>query len=221
MPYLVMPYLSGGSLRDRLKAGAAPLALASAWIGQLADALDAAHAAGVLHRDVKPANVLLGRSDRLFLADFGIAKMLESQSGLTATGVVVGTPIYMAPEQAQGRPGEPRDGPLRARGRRVRDPVRPPSVRRRQPAFAHAPARVEPAAAALDAHRRPSRRPRRGARAGPREGPGRAAAHVPRPRGRRGGLRARGDHAAAVPRGRGLFRRARRRRRRLRATPEL
>ena len=107
VPYLVMPCLSGGSLRERLKAGAAPLALASAWIVELADALDAAHAAGVLHRDVKPANVLLGRNDRLFLADFGIAKMLESESGLTATGVVVGTPIYMAPEQAQGRPATP------------------------------------------------------------------------------------------------------------------
>jgi tRNA A-37 threonylcarbamoyl transferase component Bud32 len=107
MPFLVMPYLPGGSLRERLKAGPVPLSLASSWIAQLADALDAAHAAGVLHRDVKPANVLLGRDDRLFLADFGIAKMRESQTGLTATGVVVGTPIYMAPEQAQGQPASP------------------------------------------------------------------------------------------------------------------
>ena len=107
VPFLVMPYLPGGSLRDRLKAGPVPLAVASSWIAQLADALDAAHAAGVLHRDVKPANVLLGKDDRLFLADFGIAKMLENQTGLTATGVVVGTPIYMAPEQAQGRPASP------------------------------------------------------------------------------------------------------------------
>jgi tRNA A-37 threonylcarbamoyl transferase component Bud32 len=107
MPFLVMPYLPGGSLRERLKAGPVPLSLASSWIAQLADALDAAHAAGVLHRDVKPANVLLGKDDRLFLADFGIAKMRESQTGLTATGVVVGTPIYMAPEQAQGQPASP------------------------------------------------------------------------------------------------------------------
>ena len=107
IPFLVMPYLPGGTLRDRLQAGPVPLALAAAWIAQLADALDAAHAAVVLHRDVKPANVLLGKDDRLFLADFGIAKMLESESGLTATGVVVGTPIYMAPEQAQGQPASP------------------------------------------------------------------------------------------------------------------
>ena len=107
VPFIVMPYLPGGSLRERLKAGPVPLSLASSWIAQLADALDAAHAAGVLHRDVKPANVLLGKDDRLFLADFGIAKMRESQTGLTATGVVVGTPIYMAPEQAQGHPASP------------------------------------------------------------------------------------------------------------------
>src|SRR6185369_6377451 len=70
-------------------------------------ALDTAHAAGILHRDVKPANVLIDKGERLALADFGIAKMLESVSGLTATGVVVGTPIYMAPEQAQGKPASP------------------------------------------------------------------------------------------------------------------
>jgi hypothetical protein len=203
VPFLVMPYLSGGSLRERLKAGAAPLALASAWIAQLADALDAAHAAGVLHRDVKPANVLVDRNDRLFLADFGIAKMLENQSGLTATGVVVGTPIYMAPEQAQGRPATPATDRYALAVVAYENPVRPPSVRRRQPAFAHAPARVEPATAALDAHRRPARRARRGALASPRERPGRAAAHVPRPCGSRSGFRARGDHVAAIPRGPG------------------
>jgi serine/threonine protein kinase len=104
IPFLVMPHLPGGTLRDRLQGVPAPLGVAASWIRQLADALDAAHAAGVLHRDVKPANVLFGRDDRLFLADFGIAKMVETMTGLTATGVVVGTPVYMAPEQAQGQP---------------------------------------------------------------------------------------------------------------------
>ena len=107
IPFLVMPHLAGGTLRDRLRGRPAPIGVAAAWIRQLADALDAAHAAGVLHRDVKPANVLLGKDDRLFLADFGIAKMVETLTGLTATGVVVGTPVYMAPEQAQGQSASP------------------------------------------------------------------------------------------------------------------
>ena len=107
IPFLVMPHLAGGTLRDRLHGKPAPFGVAAAWIRQLADALDAAHAAGVLHRDVKPANVLLGKDDRLFLADFGIAKMVETLTGLTATGVVVGTPVYMAPEQAQGQSASP------------------------------------------------------------------------------------------------------------------
>ncbi|MBL8112722.1 MAG: serine/threonine protein kinase [Acidobacteria bacterium] len=108
LPYLVMPYLEGGTLRDRmLKRNGVPSGAALSFVKQLAEALDAAHAAGVLHRDVKPANVLLGKEDRVFLGDFGIAKALESMTGLTATGVVVGTPIYMAPEQAQGKPASP------------------------------------------------------------------------------------------------------------------
>ncbi|MBK9968106.1 MAG: protein kinase [Holophagales bacterium] len=107
VPYLVMPYLDGGTLRDRMVGSPIPFAQAVSWIHQLGDALDAAHAAGILHRDVKPANVLVRKDDRLALADFGIAKMLESPTGLTRTGMVVGTPIYMAPEQAQGKPATP------------------------------------------------------------------------------------------------------------------
>ncbi len=107
LPYLVMPYLEGGTLRDRMVGAPIPFGQAVSWIRQLGDALDAAHEAGILHRDVKPANVLIRRDDRLALADFGIAKMLQTSTGLTATGMVVGTPIYMAPEQAQGKPATP------------------------------------------------------------------------------------------------------------------
>jgi tetratricopeptide (TPR) repeat protein/tRNA A-37 threonylcarbamoyl transferase component Bud32 len=107
IPFLVMPCLEGGTLRDRMTGLPIEFSQAASWIRQLALALDAAHEAGVLHRDVKPANVLIGRGDRLALADFGIAKMLETMTGLTATGVVVGTPLYMAPEQAQGKPASP------------------------------------------------------------------------------------------------------------------
>ncbi len=106
-PYLVMPFLEGGTLRDRMVGTPVPFAQAVSFVRQLGDALDAAHAAGILHRDVKPANVLIRKDDRLALADFGIAKMLEGSTGLTATGMVVGTPIYMAPEQAQGKPATP------------------------------------------------------------------------------------------------------------------
>lgn len=105
-PYLVMPLRDGGSLESRMHGPIAP-ELALSFIAQVAEALDAAHAAGVLHRDVKPANVLLGKDNHVYLSDFGIAKMLESQKGLTATGMVVGTPTYMAPEQAAGKPTVP------------------------------------------------------------------------------------------------------------------
>jgi hypothetical protein len=107
VPYLVMPYLQGGTLVERMAAGAVSPGSALRWIGELATALDAAHAHGVLHRDVKPANVLLGAGDRALLADFGIAKSGEAATQLTATGGVIGTPTYMAPELAQGRPASP------------------------------------------------------------------------------------------------------------------
>ena len=100
-PYLVMPFLENGTLAERLERGAVTPAQAIEWIRQLASALDAAHAAGVLHRDVKPANVMLGGGGRLLLADFGIAKSNQS-ADLTATGIALGTPAYMAPELARG-----------------------------------------------------------------------------------------------------------------------
>ena len=106
-PYLVMPYLQGGTLVERMAAGALPTATALRWIGELADALDAAHARGVTHRDVKPANVLLGTGDRALLADFGIAKSVGAGTQITATGVVIGTPTYMAPELAKGESASP------------------------------------------------------------------------------------------------------------------
>ncbi|MCP3958247.1 MAG: protein kinase [bacterium] len=103
MPFLVMPLIEGGTLADRMLGRPLPPAQVVAWVGDLASALDAAHAAGVLHRDIKPGNVLIGREERLFLADFGIAKMCDA-TRLTRTGTVVGTPVYMAPEVAAGRP---------------------------------------------------------------------------------------------------------------------
>ncbi|HUF77227.1 MAG TPA: protein kinase [Longimicrobiales bacterium] len=105
--YYVMPYVEGESLRDRLeKEGALPAAQAARFFREIVDALGAAHARGVVHRDVKPANVLLAEGHAL-VADFGVAKALTEATGLrgvTTVGVALGTPQYMAPEQAGADP---------------------------------------------------------------------------------------------------------------------
>ncbi|MER8007912.1 serine/threonine-protein kinase [Streptomyces sp. NPDC094149] len=105
-PWIVMELVEGGSLADRLARG--PMAPAeAARIGRgVLDALRAAHAAGVQHRDVKPANVLLRTDGRPVLTDFGIAAVREA-TALTATGSIIGTPDYMAPERVTGGDGGP------------------------------------------------------------------------------------------------------------------
>ncbi len=101
--YLVMALMEGGSLSERLrKRGALPLAEVDAILSPIASALDYAHRQGFIHRDIKPDNILLDREGFAALADFGIVKMLETSSGLTATGGLMGTPAYMSPEQGQG-----------------------------------------------------------------------------------------------------------------------
>ena len=103
--FFVMPYVEGESLRQRLsRVGALPLDQAVRLARQLADALDYAHARGVVHRDLKPENVLLS-GDQALLADFGIARVASLDEGvetLTAVGTLLGTPQYMSPEQATG-----------------------------------------------------------------------------------------------------------------------
>jgi eukaryotic-like serine/threonine-protein kinase len=103
--FYVMPYIDGESLRGRLGEGALPIADAVRILREVADALTHAHGHGIVHRDIKPDNVLLsGR--HVFLADFGIARVLEGGASLdntmTATSVIVGTPMYLSPEQAAG-----------------------------------------------------------------------------------------------------------------------
>lgn len=97
-PYIVMEYVAGGSLADRLRAGVPPAVETLRIAGQVAAALDHAHGRGVVHRDVKPANVLLGIDGSVLLADFGIA-CLRSGSGADRPWAGLGTPAYMAPEQ--------------------------------------------------------------------------------------------------------------------------
>ena len=105
MPYYVMGYVRGESLADRLRReGKLPEEEARRVFAEIADALDHAHRQGVIHRDVKPDNVLLDdESGRALLTDFGVAKAVDKGETLTRHGSVVGTPHYMSPEQASGR----------------------------------------------------------------------------------------------------------------------
>ncbi|WP_051021412.1 serine/threonine-protein kinase [Nocardia araoensis] len=99
--FLEMAYIEGVDLGTRLRTGALPPARAVDVIAQAAEALDAAHAAGLVHRDVKPGNILLHTSGFVYLIDFGIARAADG-TALTATGLVVGTLGYMAPERFTG-----------------------------------------------------------------------------------------------------------------------
>ena len=103
LPYIVMEYAPGGTVADRLRGGRIELGLALRWLEQAASALDTAHARGIVHRDVKPANFLLAADDTVRVSDFGIARAAGYDT-LTAAGTVLGSAGYMAPEQARGEP---------------------------------------------------------------------------------------------------------------------
>ncbi len=105
--YIVMEYLEGKSLKDVIGTGAISEALVVKTATEIADALDAAHAAGIVHRDIKPANILLTNCGYTKVLDFGIAKGIssisESETSLTDSGLILGTLPYMSPEQALGK----------------------------------------------------------------------------------------------------------------------
>jgi hypothetical protein len=102
-PYIVMEYLDGGSVHDRLREGRVAPGQALEWLAQAGHALDRAHAEGVVHRDVKPANLLLDRDGSICVTDFGIASTTGVDT-LTLPGTVLGTAGYLSPEQARGEP---------------------------------------------------------------------------------------------------------------------
>jgi tetratricopeptide (TPR) repeat protein len=99
-PFLAMEYIAGGSLAVRLAQSPLPAREAAALVATLAAAIDHSHRLGVVHRDLKPANVLIGADGTPKVTDFGLAKLLDADAGQTQTGAVLGTPAYMAPEQA-------------------------------------------------------------------------------------------------------------------------
>lgn len=101
-PYMIVELVPGGSLAGRMSDGQLDQATALKYLRGIASGLDYAHGKGIVHRDVKPANVLLDADDAPVLADFGLAKLLQGSSLKSMTGVTTGTPAYMAPEQVTG-----------------------------------------------------------------------------------------------------------------------
>ena len=101
-PFLVSALVEGRDLADALAVSRPRVRQAVEWISSLADALEHAHRLGVIHRDVKPSNVLIDREDQVYLTDFGLAKSAVGDASLTFEGQVIGTPAYMAPEQSRG-----------------------------------------------------------------------------------------------------------------------
>src|SRR4051812_6078584 len=150
--FIVMEYVEGRTLRDVISEGPMEPVAAAQVASEIAKALAAAHRAGVVHRDIKPGNVLITTNDEVKVADFGIARANGAGDGLTRTGAVMGTATYFSPEQAQGLAVDARsdiyslgvvlyemltgsvpfagDSPVSVAYLHVREPVVPPSQRR-------------------------------------------------------------------------------------------
>src|SRR5205823_13769414 len=103
LPFLSLEFIDGGSLQDKLNASPQSIRSAAQLAATLAQAMHYAHEHGIVHRDLKPANILLTADGTPKITDFGLAKRLDVESGQTRSGDIMGTPSFMAPEQAQGR----------------------------------------------------------------------------------------------------------------------
>lgn len=108
--YFSMDYVEGTDLAKMLEDGPIDPKVAARYVRDAALAIEYAHERGILHRDLKPANVLVSDDDQVHITDFGLAKSIGTETGLTATGAALGTPSYMSPEQAAGKVDEQRSG---------------------------------------------------------------------------------------------------------------
>ena len=104
LPYFTMEFVEGGNLARKLAGTPETPRQAAAMLATLSEAVQEAHRSGIVHRDLKPSNVLLTADGTPMISDFGLARRMEGESGLTWTGIAIGTPSYMAPEQAEARP---------------------------------------------------------------------------------------------------------------------